>query len=154
MYFNDSKLVNTVNRVYLSLLEELHKVVSRDNIEGTNTIELDKAGSEIFGDKWGGAKTLDQWVEIQFVPNRFYIMNTITVDSSDPDAGHWLAVYDGKIWDSFHRPLSTIVPTLLNAKPFTELNYLNLQSQLDSELDCGERCLAALELFRKLFLHD
>lgn len=151
MYYNDAKQINMVNVMYHKLLGSLNKVVSVDDEEGTNQSELDKSGQALFTDRWGGSKTLDRWDDIRHDPYKFYIMNTVSMADSE-QIGHWLAVHDGKIWDSFHRPLRTIVPTLSHVRPFTELNYLSLQNQPDSSSDCGERCLAALELYRRLFL--
>lgn len=139
-----------VNQVYNRLLSEVKKVISQDSAPGTTQSELNKAGRDAFGVVWGGCISLDQWEDIQSNRRQFYIMNTLPSDSAT-NVGHWLAVYDGKVWDSFHRCLQRLIPSIRTARPFTELNNLGIDNQPDSATDCGERCIAALELFKTLY---
>jgi len=143
-------LETAVNLVYNRILQEIGKVVSEDKEVGTTQSELNKAGQDAFGHLWGGCISLEQWPEICHDSHRFFIMNTLS--SSDiEEVGHWLAVHDGKIWDSFNRPLNQIIPKLKFARPFTELIDLSILPQPDSSTDCGERCIAALELYKTLY---
>ena len=153
MYHDAAQKTTGVNLVYDALLKELKKVVSTDHIRGSSQSELNRAGSSAFGTSWGGCLALDSWSDIKHDYLHFYIINTVP-SAENGKVGHWLAVHQKKVWDSYHRPLSSIVPSIVDAHPFIELNCLHIHNQPDLSDDCGERCIAALELYRALYLNE
>lgn len=142
--------MQSIQHAFNALLRQLKAKVSTDQIRGTDSEEIDRAGKKLFKHHWGGAISANDFNENKHNHGKFYIMNILDRDTEEK-MGHWMAMTDGKVWDSFHRPLHTISRGA-QWKPFVELNCLSLPMQPDANDDCGERSLCALILYRDLYL--
>lgn len=99
--------------------------------------ELDTAGRKLFKYKWGGVYSADTLPK-SLDPTKFYISN---VDNSDQAGSHWVAIFDGYIYDSFGRTAREMNPKFAgHGLKRTDDDA----EQSATQENCGQRSLAFL----------
>jgi hypothetical protein len=112
--------------MYECFLKALH-----ENLGSGITFDhtLDYMGNELFGNKWAGIYMRDD----RYPESKYCIVNT---DTRGGQGVHWVAVGDGYQYDSFGRK------NILGNDRLRDTDHE--PEQVETETDCGSRCLAWL----------
>jgi len=137
-----------MNKQYAEQLYEKY-LNSIENIHGsgeTNGGQLHKIGKKMFKNKFRGVFPSD---EIPVFRSGEY--SIINLDSGDQPGSHWVAcVKKNKktyVYDSFGRKTIKIIPSLIQSGNGIIVESENDKEQARKEDNCGQRCLAALQVY-------
>ena len=121
--------------IFHDIVQFVHKIVGRNDHQGTDGEALQGFCAEQFGDKFKGVFAANQ------IPTDlkegYFIVNT---DPFSMPGTHWTAAADGLFYDSFDRKSTKLFPGI--DLPGTSLN--SHTEQRPNESNCGERCIAFL----------
>lgn len=138
---------------FQTIYDEVVKRIGHDH--STSNEELERVGIQTIGDKFLGVFASDTFPRA----TRHETYCIVNLDDSNGAGTHWVARMtkkkDNYWYDSFARSISTIMPRARGVD--TDLSP-NEHDQHMSQMDCGQRCLAALlcghrfgiELFKRL----
>jgi hypothetical protein len=117
-----------------------HKLVGNTT---TYLDTLNDIGIKLFDDKFIGVYPSDK---IPILKNNQYVI--LNLDKSGQTGSHWVSVvkHNNKayLYDSFGRKASKIIPSLIKSGNGIIINTELDKEQLETEYDCGSRCLSAL----------
>ena len=142
---------------FQTIYDEVVKRIGHDH--STSNEELERVGIQTIGDKFLGVFASDTFPRA----TRHETYCIVNLDDSNGAGTHWVARMtkkkDNYWYDSFARSISTIMPRARGVD--TDLSP-NEHDQHMSQMDCGQRCLAALlcghrfgiELFKRLYKSD
>lgn len=133
-------------RDYLTFLKKIEK---KHGNKETNNEQLHKIGRKMFGEKFKGVYASDK---IPVMKNNQYAI--VNLDDSTQVGSHWVSlIKEGNkslVYDSFGRKTYKILPKLVQSgKGGIILETENDAEQNKIEENCGQRCLASLEIYNK-----
>jgi hypothetical protein len=123
-----------VKKLYFQLLQHIENLLGTDEAD---TDELERVGWLLWPQKFNGVFAKDESFNSE---NGYAIVNTDPISKSGE---HWLAVADGKLYDSFARKDAT----QLIDRPNLEVSGDPYPEQQVQEKNCGQRCLAWLATY-------
>jgi len=134
---------NSVNKAFRLGVKYFEEMVVGHGITGEAV--LLEAGKEFFGKAFGGVLASNELPPRRpGKSDRYYIMNNMPRGSAGE---HWLALVmasDGRVvvWDSFGRPIETLMPTLWKKYRRWVVEPERDKEQKKTQEDCGARSLA------------
>ncbi len=136
-------MANSAEKEYNVWLKEIQKVMGRTT---TSTNELNLAGSALLGRQYRGAWPSDQIPKLK--SGQVAIAN---LDNSQQPGSHWVALAQSGgqliVYDSFGRKSKKILPAVYKGGKLAIDTELDIE-QGKPQKNCGQRCLAALAVFK------
>jgi hypothetical protein len=134
--------INLLNEI---TVKEIEKMVGHN--KGTYSDELEKVGKKLFGKKFDGVYSADNY---RLKKNKYFIVN---LDKVRQPGSHWIAIAtDNKnrayLYDSFGRDTKEIIDVSGNGNNGT-YDAEHDAEQDDKEENCGQRSLAWLFIYDK-----
>lgn len=141
---DENESVNKAFRLGIKYFEEMiGKGITGERV-------LLKAGKEFFGKAFGGVLASDELPPRRpGRSDRYYIINNMPRGSTGE---HWLALVmasDGRVvvWDSFGRPIETLMPMLWKKYRRWVVEPERDVEQKKTQEDCGARSLSFLAVY-------
>lgn len=120
----------------------------------TDSEQINDAGSELFGNEWGGCFPEDTKIKFNYGKS-YYVFNN---DKANQPGMHWIAVYVHHptktvyVFDTFNRQTSKILPDVdidIKEHHFKVRKGEDDIVQTDEQENCGQRSLSWLCLVNK-----
>ncbi len=136
-------MTRSAEKEYDFWLKEIQKVMGQTT---TSTNQLNLAGNTLLGRQYRGAWPSDKIPKLK--SGQFAIAN---LDSSQQAGTHWVALAQSggqlMVYDSFGRKSKKILPAAYRGGKLVVDTELDVE-QGKPQKNCGQRCLAALAIFK------
>ena len=139
---------NKIKKIAESIYQKnLNHIETQLGDSTTYSDQLDEFCKDKFGDKFMGVFASDQ---IPHNINKGQMM-IVNLDTSKQSGSHWVSVvkdYKDVLWvyDSFGRNIHKILPKIFGKKRKVKSTEKDPE-QLETESNCGARCVSFLEVF-------